>query len=114
MKTYLLKSSSFALLTACVFVCAASPHPRAQSAQNTLHAYAKRCGFTRDLVYLNTPSGSVDVTASLYTSQGQTYAVLNNAPIAIVVDTTGRSVCSLSGRVIGYTVPVTDTVPVTN
>ena len=98
MKTFTLKLSSLALFAALIFT--ASPSVRAD-------APTPQAGIvTLDLVYLKSASGPVDVTNSMYTSNGQTYATLNNVSVPIVPDVASGNVYSPSGSVIGYTVRV--------
>ena len=101
MKTFSLKPASLALFAALIF--AASPSVRADAPQS---AQPQACIVTLDLIYLKSASGPVDVTNSMYTSQGQTYAVLDNVSVPIVPDVNSGSVYSPSGSVIGYTVHV--------
>ncbi len=59
---------------------------------------------TEGHVYL-TDDGSaapVDVTNTLYSVNGQVYAVLNGASIAIVLDANSSTVYNMSGRSIGF------------
>ena len=102
MKTFTLKLSSLALFAALTF--AASPSVRADAPAPS--ATTQFGGVFFDLVYLKSASGPVDVTNSLYKSQGQTYATLNNVAVPIVPDVNSGNVYSPSGDVIGYVVHV--------
>jgi hypothetical protein len=104
MKTFAFKLPLLVLLA--TFAFAASPSVVAEASQPGQSAQPEASIVTLDLVYLKTASGPVDVTSSLYTSQGQTYAVLNNVPVPIVVAANSDNVYSPSGSVIGYTVHI--------
>ena len=60
--------------------------------------------FTLDHVYLISTSGPVEVTNTLSTSQGHTFAVLQGQSILIVPDYTRGTVRDSAGNLIGYTV----------
>lgn len=60
--------------------------------------------FTLDHVYLFSPSGPIEVTKTLFTSQGHIFAVFQGQSILIVPDYTAGTVRDGAGNVIGYTV----------
>ncbi len=79
-------------------------HAQVRSHVVTPSSRFQLCAIAEVHVYL-TDDGSaapVDVTNTLYSLNGQVYAVLNGAPIAIVLDANSGTVYNTSGRSIGF------------
>lgn len=73
-----------------------------------LNVAPARAGSGEDVtshVYMVEPNGPLDVTGTLYTLKGQTYAIVNGVSIAIVLNTVNNTVANLSGAVVGYITP---------
>lgn len=72
---------------------------------------ANACMPVQYTIYLSVPDNDpVNVTDTLYTSNGQTYVVYNG-PIAVYLNYGDDHVYDLNGNIIGYMVPIEDPNP---
>ena len=99
-----------AVIIAAPFLTSPASSRALASQARTTSTCAMLSGVTRDHIFLtdDTTNKAVDVTDTVYTSQGQTYAVLNGASIAIVLDQQRGNVYDTDGNAIGYIQRVTE------
>jgi hypothetical protein len=81
---------------------AVAPLGRAQASVLRSPLGGPQFSYTEGHVYLNEPTGAVDVTSTMYTSNGNTYVVYNSTTIQIVCSYTEGHVYDMSGKVIGF------------
>ena len=93
-----------AVLPALFLTFTAASNVLADQAPKTSSTYAMLSGVYVDHVFLTDQATGecVDVTNTVYTSQGQTYAAINGRAIAIVLDSQRGNVYDTQGNAIGF------------